>query len=76
MNYLVVEMQTANGQTAALNYSYDNKLDAESKYHAVLSAAAISQVPIHAAVLLTEEGNRIAGQYYSHPQEGVNNGTD
>ena len=68
--YLVIEMQ-CNGQTIAnLAFAYDDRLEAESKYHALLSAAAVSQVPIHTVVMLTEDGNLLHHQYYAHPKEG------
>ena len=42
---------------------------AKSKYHAVLSAAAVSKVPVHAAVIMTEEGDSIKHESYTHPAE-------
>lgn len=66
MNYLVIELQTANNITSHIAWSY-NKLDqAESKYHAILSAAAVSSVPIHAATILNQEGNVIRSWFYIH----------
>ena len=68
--YLVIEMQ-CNGETIAnLPFAYKEKPEAESKYHALLSVAAVSKVPIHAVVMLNEEGNMIDHKYYSHPKEG------
>lgn len=66
MNYLVIELQTTNDVTAHLAWSYDNIEQAESKYHAILSAAAISTVPLHAAVILNQEGNKLKSWYYIH----------
>lgn len=66
MNYLVIELQTTNGITSHLAWSYDNIEQAESKYHAILSAAAISTIPIHAAAILNQEGNNVKSWYYMH----------
>lgn len=56
--YLVHPVSNANGQIA-LN-------QAESKYHQVLAAAAISELPIHSAVLLDVFGHPIKHEYYEH----------
>lgn len=66
MTYLVIELQTTNDVTSHLAWSYDNIEQAESKYHAILSAAAISTIPIHAAAILNQEGNNVKSWYYMH----------
>lgn len=69
MNYIVIELQTnAEGQTANLVYAYDNLDQAYSKYHAVLSAAAVSNVPYHAAVLLDRAGIQLAQWCFEHEE--------
>ena len=63
--YLVVEIQTnADGTVGNLVYAYDELNQAESKYHAVLSAAALSGLPMHAAVLLRSDGAALASKFY------------
>ena len=42
------------------------RLKAESKYHEVLAAAAISELPQHSASLLTSDGRCIMNQCYRH----------
>lgn len=69
MTYLVIELQTTNNITSHLAWSYDNIEQAESKYHSVLSVAAISSIPIHAAVILNQEGNTIKSWFYEHKVE-------
>lgn len=65
--YIVIELQTSqDGTVGNLVYAYDSREQAESKYHAVLSAAAVSALPTHAAVLLTSEGFEVAQQCYHH----------
>lgn len=68
--YIVIELQNnADGTVGNLVYTYDNKNEAESKYHLVLSAAAVSQVRIHAAMLAMTDGTLIASQHYIHLPE-------
>ena len=66
MNYIVIEMQTTNGVTAAIINTFDNYPQAEQKYHTVLAAAAVSAVPTHAAAMLTERGNLVKYECYEH----------
>lgn len=57
MNYLVIEIQkSAEGVVGNFVFSFDTIAAAESKYHAILSAAAVSGLPSHAAVLMNETG--------------------
>lgn len=63
--YIVIEIQTSTTVATIVN-SYDNINQAESKYHQILTAAAISDVPKHGAVLLNDEGQRINSECYIH----------
>lgn len=68
--YLVVEMQKqADGSLAHLVDSFTDRNIAEQKYHTVLSFAAVSDLPVHTAVLLSEEGNVIKKEIYRHETE-------
>ena len=70
MKFLVVEIQTnADGTVGNLVYAYDELNQAESKYHAVLSAAALSELPMHAAVLLRSDGAALASKFYEVVEE-------
>lgn len=64
--YILIELQTTNGQTANIVTAFEDKLAAESAFHSVLASAAISQVGIHAAVLLDEKGNLLKREFYRH----------
>lgn len=65
--FIVVELQKdANGNVANLVTAHATQAEAESKYHTVLAAAAISNLPAHSAALLSEEGFSIANQCYKH----------
>ena len=67
--FIVVELQTnASGAVANLVYSYDEQAAAESKYYLILSSAAISQIPKHAAVLMTSEGYLIESRCFDRTQ--------
>ena len=66
--YLVIELQTNGGQMANLAYSYSTRAEAESKFHAILSAAAVSSVDVHSAVVLDEEGCVLANGSYAHKE--------
>ena len=44
------------------------RLKAESKYHEVLAAAAISDIPCHAVVVVSSDGFPLMHQCYKHEQ--------
>ena len=59
--FVVIEKKkNNNNQIATLVNAYENRNQAFQKYHSVLSAAAVSDLPVHSAVILTEEGFLIA----------------
>lgn len=72
--YIVLEIQTnADGTIGSLITQHTALNDAESKYHEVLRYAAISRLPVHAAVLLNNEGMLIRSERYIHEQEAETN---
>lgn len=71
--YYIIEIQQyANGEYGHIvHFAFDAdaskaRLKAESKYHEVLAAAAISELQSHAATLLTADGRAIMNQCYKH----------
>lgn len=66
--FLVLEMQTSD-KVATITTSYDDRKDAESKYHAILSTAATSSVPKHSAILINDDGVTIKHETYFHVTE-------
>lgn len=67
MTYIVQETQTTNHVTALVPpVTFTDQLEAESKYHLVLSAAAVSQVDEHACMLFTADGNMLMSKCYRH----------
>lgn len=56
MKHIVIEIQkTVDGGIANLVSVHDTLPEAESKYHAVLSAAAVSGLPGHGAILMRDD---------------------
>lgn len=71
--YYIIEIQQyESGEYGHIvHFAYDEdaakaRLKAESKYHEVLAAAAISNLQSHAATLLTADGRAIMNQCYKH----------
>lgn len=63
--YIVIELQTmADGKVANLVTQHTSEAEAQSKYHSVLAAAAVSDLPCHAAVLMTNEGVVLEDRHY------------
>ena len=66
--YIVIEIQTTSTVATLVN-SYDNINQAESKYHQILTAAALSDIPKHGAVLLNDDGQMLKSECYEHGGE-------
>lgn len=66
-NYIVIEIQgNDQGTVSAIPISYEDYWTAQQKYHTVLSFAAVSDLPIHSAVILSPYGDVIESKYYNH----------
>lgn len=67
MKYLVIEIQKFADGTVAVPpiASYDSFFDALAKYHTVLAAAAVSEVPVHTCVVLNDVGQEIKMDSYN-----------
>ena len=67
MSYTVVEMQ--NGVIGSNVYGpYSNYNEAESKYHYVLSVAAVSTVRKHGAAILNENCFCVKSECFEHEE--------
>lgn len=67
MKYLVTEIQTyENGTVNTPSYAFDNKNSADAKYHQILSAASLSSLSVHAAIMYTDKGEYIKSEYFTH----------
>lgn len=68
--YIVIEIQTnSNGTVGTLVDAYEDRNDAENKYHTVLAYASKSALPMHSAVMITNDGALIRNECYYHEQE-------
>ena len=66
--FIVIELQkSANGSVAHLLTTHETQAEAESKFHTVLAAAAVSSLPSHSATLLTDNGFALRREFYEHP---------
>lgn len=67
MKYIVIELQkNAEGAVSNIVTSHDTLAEAESKYHSVLAAAAISELPVHSAIIVSEEAFPVEQKCYKH----------
>lgn len=65
--FIVVELQkNTDGVVSNIVTSHDNLAEAESKYYSILASATLSQIPIHSAILVSEEGFPVKHQCYKH----------
>lgn len=64
--YLVAELQTTGGVTANIINSYTSLNQAYQGYYSVLSAAAVSEVQEHCAVMFDEAGKFICSKTFKH----------
>lgn len=65
--YIVIELQKLNDTTVAnLVYQKQTLNEAESTYHSILSYAAVSSVPVHSAVILTDAGQLVMSKAFRH----------
>ena len=71
MKYLVIEIQKFSDGTVAVPpiATYDSYFEALSRYHTILAAAAISDVPVHTCVLLNEVGQELRMDSYNKADE-------
>lgn len=65
--FIVIELQkNEKGVVSNIVTDHATQAEAESRYHAVLAAAAVSELPVHSAVLVSEEGFPLMHQCYKH----------
>lgn len=69
MVMIVIEIQSDKETASVLTNSYEDRADAENKYHTILAYAAKSSIPVHSAVMLTDEGFYIKSECYKHEVE-------
>ena len=63
--YIVIEIQVnADGGVGTLVNAYDSYNTAQQQYHTILAAAAVSELPVHSAVVLDVTGELIDHQAF------------
>lgn len=75
--YIVLELQTSDdGNLAYLATTHKTRPEADSKYHLILSSAAVSQLPVHGAVILDECGLVYGNETYDRREVNEGNSTE
>lgn len=64
--FIVIELQKTGNTLAHLETTHATLEEAESKFYLVLSAAAVSSVPVHSAIIVSEEGFPVRHECYKH----------
>ena len=65
--YIVIELQkNAEGQVSNLVTAHSTLAEAESKFYTILASAAINDVSVHSAIIVSEEGFPVKHQCYKH----------
>ena len=70
MKYLVIEIQKqANGTVGNIVRAFDDKGSALNKFFTVCAAAAISELPIHSVVCMTEDARILEREVFKVPED-------
>ena len=65
--YIVIELQkNEKGVVSNIVSDYATLAEAESKYYTILASAAVSNVPVHSAVIVSDEGFPVNHKCYKH----------
>ena len=65
--YIVIEIQTnADGTVGTIVTQWYDLQQAESKFHSILAYAAASELPVHSAVIISNEGLLLRNESYTH----------
>lgn len=67
-HYSVIEIQVNVDGTVGIPpiATYTNRDEAESKYHTILSFAAVSSLARHTAIIVTDDGKLLERKSYEH----------
>lgn len=71
MKYIILEIQKLSDGTISTPplQTEDILLEARSKFYSVCAIAAISQVPVHTVVLMTDVGQVIGIESFDHTKQ-------
>lgn len=70
--FIVIELQTNNGAVGVLTYKFTELAEAYAKYYTILSAAAVSDIEVHTALIVTETGQVVRSETFAH-ERGAGN---
>ena len=62
----VIEIQKDGDSVSNLVQLFEDDAQAKSRYHELLSIAAVSSVPEHSVILVSEEGSYMFHEKYEH----------
>ena len=65
----VIEIQKSGETATPFVQLFEDDAQAKSRYHELLSIAAVSSVPEHSVILVSEEGNYMFHEKYTHGGE-------
>ena len=65
----VIEIQKSGETATPLVQLFTDDAQAKSRYHELLSIAAVSSVPEHSVILVSEEGSYMFHEKYEHGGE-------
>lgn len=72
--HLIIEIQTSkDGTVGNIVTAYEDEPQAVSKFHTVMAAAALSDLPCHACVHMLSDGGFVNSGCFHH---GTDEGTD
>lgn len=66
--FAVIELQKAKTLNA-ITTVHETREEADNKFYTILASASISKTPVHAAVILSEDGLVLANGSYAHEEK-------
>lgn len=69
MSYLVIEIQKTGDSVANIVNQRDDYQHAKSTFYQILASAAISEIHVHSAIILSDEGEFIQKETFYHLPE-------
>lgn len=71
--FTTVENQVRPDGSKGLLYDhFENEIDAYAKYYTILAAAAVSEIPYHAAFIIRDDGIMIEGKVFDRREVAEN----
>ena len=67
--FYVLEIQTETATGAVIPFAFQDRNQAEAKYHDLLRVAAVSTVAKHGAMLFNDDGFVIKSEVYNHTED-------